>query len=330
MTVPRRKFAERDQATVGLVGLLVTALIVAGALSISSLNSVLSATDFTADFAETGGLQVGDDVRVSGLKVGEVANVELDGTHVSVEFTATDVVLGDRTTAAVKSDNALGRKFLAIDPAGSGDDSHIPRERTDPGYEVTAALGDLATATGEIDVEQMAEAFDSLGKVLADTPEEFRAALEGVSALSRTISARDEDLGELLKRTSSLSKVLADRTLEITSIFSNGSLIFHEISLRRELIRQLLLDVAGMTQQLRGFVRDHKVTLAPALREIRGVATILKDYRHALDYALTNLGSYISGLGEAVGSGPFFQAYVQNLTAPTTLTPVLGDIMDGS
>lgn len=323
-----RKLSERDQRRVGLVGLMVTALLVAGALSVSSVSAALTTTDFTADLAETGGLQEGDDVRVSGLKVGEVTDVGLAGDHVAVDFTA-DVVLGDRSTAVVKSDNALGRKYLAIVPAGRGEADHIPVERTDPGYAVTTALGDLATSTGDLDVAQMSKAFDSLSNVLGQTPEEFRSALEGVSALSTAISTRDEELGALLKRTSSLSKVLADRSVEITSIFANGSLLLQELALRRQIVRQMLIDVRAMSVQLQGLVRENAGTLPTALREIKTLAGTLKDYRYTLDYALTNLGPYISGLGEAVGSGPFFQAYVQNITAPTTLVPVLSDIMDG-
>ena len=59
------------------------------------------------EFAEVGGLTSGDDVIVSGLKVGEVTRASIDGGHVLVEFDLMDrdVTLGSQTEA--------NRKMLA-------------------------------------------------------------------------------------------------------------------------------------------------------------------------------------------------------------------------
>jgi len=321
---------ERNQVMVGLIGLVLVVIAGALALGFTQLRSLIEDTHYRALFAESGGLLPGDDVRVSGVDVGKVDSVELADDHVEVEFAAHDLTLGDATTATIKTDNALGRKFLAIVPSGSGAEETIPLDRTDSGYAVTTALADLTTRTGRIDVDQAADAMESLSEVMDQTPEEFRMMVKGVSALSRTISARDAELGELLEHTSSLSGVLAERNEEITSILRNGSLLFDELARRREVIHALLENVDRATQQLNGLIEDNKDNLRPSLIELRDTARLLKRNRHTLDYALTNLGSFIRGLGEAVGSGPFFQAYLQNLTAPTTLSPILSDILDGT
>lgn len=320
---------ERNQFRVGVIGLLVVAALVAAAINFSNLRSLLNDTSYQAELAETGGLQKGDEVRVSGVRVGTVESVDLAEDHVVVGFAASDLQIGDKTTAAVKSDNALGRKFLSIDPGGDGDEEIIPLDRTDSGYAVTTALGDLTNATSRIDVKQMSASFDALSEVLEQTPKEFRSTLSGVSALSRTISTRDAELRELLGHASSLSALLAQRNEEITSILGNGSLLFAELDRRREVIDGLLHNVVAATEQLRGFVADNGDSLHPALTELKGVASLLKRYRGTLEFALTNLHAFVSGLGEAVGSGPFFQAYVQNMTAPASLTPVLSGIIDG-
>lgn len=325
----RRPMRAHNQVRVGFVGLMTVALLVALALNFGSVRSLLNDTSYEAALAETGGLQKGDDVRVAGVKVGTVESVELDGSHVSVEFAAARLTMGSATTATVKSDNALGRKFLAIVPGGTGEEDTIPLERTDPGYAVTTALGDLTTTTSRIDVDQMAASMDALSEILERTPEEFRSSLAGVSALSQTISSRDAELQELFDRTSSLSAVLAERNRQITSILANGSLLFAELERRQQVIHSLLANVRAATTQIHRIVAENDGTLKPALTELRGVAKLLEKYRGTLEFALTNLSSYISGLGEAVGSGPFYQAYVQNVTAPTTLAPTLSGIAAG-
>ena len=312
----RKDFNEMDLGTIGLVGLVLTGLLLAGALNIGKVLDLVSNTTYTADLAEAGGLRSGDDVRVAGIKVGRVKDVELMDDHVEVSFGLEGVELGDETLAIVKSDNALGSKFLAIEPAGEGDEHHVPQERTDAGFAVNEELGDLTTVTAEIDEDRLAESFASVSAVLDQTPEEFRAALEGVGELSNTLSSRDADLARLLRKASSVSEILADRNKDITQIVSDGSLLFDELTRRREILGDLLRNVQRATEQLVGLARDNKFSLKPALTELKQSAELLSDY---LKVALETTGGYIRSLGESVAGGPFFQAYVANLGSPEDL-----------
>ncbi|AQA24134.1 mce related family protein [Rhodococcus sp. MTM3W5.2] len=76
---------------------------------------------YTAHFADAGGLMTGDDVTVSGVNVGTVDKVDLDGPQVLVTFTVQDgIALGDETSAAVKTNTILGRKSLKVTPRAAG------------------------------------------------------------------------------------------------------------------------------------------------------------------------------------------------------------------
>lgn len=78
----------------------------------------------SADFSNIGGLKVGDDVEVSGVKVGQVADIQLDPkTYLaSVTMEVRDnVALPDDTTALISSQSLLGGKYLSLEPGGSAD-----------------------------------------------------------------------------------------------------------------------------------------------------------------------------------------------------------------
>src|SRR3546814_6088863 len=105
-----------------------------------------------------------------------------------LEFTVEESDLGRKSAAAIKSDNALGRKYLQVVPAGEGRLEKIPLERTTSPYGVTEALGDLSANTAEIDVDQLEKSLTSLTTMFTDTPDEFRQALQGVARLSTSIS----------------------------------------------------------------------------------------------------------------------------------------------
>lgn len=315
----RRAFSEMDQGLIGLVGLVLTALLLAGALNIGKVLSMVGESARTAEFSDSGGLRSGDDVRIAGIKVGTVTAVDLADEDVIVTFRVGNVDLGERSRALVKSNNALGSKFLAIEPAGSGDTTNIPRSRTDSGYSANAELGNLTHATGQIDARQLARSMESLSEVMAETPQEFRKALAGVSALSTTISSRDQDLAALLSKASRVSRVLARRSGDITAIVAEGSRLFQELAVRRQILRKLLHDVTEATDQLHGLVADNKNTLQPSLTQLDEAARLLKRYEGTLDFALKNLAPYVRSLGESVASGPFFNAYIANLTSPEDL-----------
>jgi phospholipid/cholesterol/gamma-HCH transport system substrate-binding protein len=314
-----KAFSEMDLGPIGLVGLVLTVVLLAGALNIGKVLSLLGQTTYTAELAEAGGIRSGDDVRIAGLKVGKVKDIELMDDRVQVTFGLEDVDLGDQTRVIVKSDNALGSKFLAVEPAGEGNVDAIPLERTDSGYAVNEELGELTKSTSRIDAQQLAESFSAISSVLSETPEEFKSALKGVSALSQTLSSRDEELATVLRKASSVSQVLADRNQEVTSILSDGSKLFGELAARREILGELLLNVRRATDQMVGLVNDNQTSLKPALTELRQAAKLLTEYRDTLDFGLKNLGRYVRSLGDSVASGPFFQAYVANVASPEDL-----------
>ena len=75
-------------------------------------------------------------MRVSGLSVGRVSSVKLDGTKVLVNFTVDDdVALGNRTEASIKTETVLGTKMLEITPRGDG-----KLQGADPGRAHSRAL----------------------------------------------------------------------------------------------------------------------------------------------------------------------------------------------
>jgi phospholipid/cholesterol/gamma-HCH transport system substrate-binding protein len=78
----------------------------------------------SADFSGIGGLAVGDDVQISGVKVGSIASVTLDSrtylAHVVMSIKP-DVKLSDDTTASISSKSLLGGLYLSLEPGSSED-----------------------------------------------------------------------------------------------------------------------------------------------------------------------------------------------------------------
>ncbi len=77
---------------------------------------------YYAEFSEAGGLKINDEVRVAGVRVGQVEDITLDEGHVLVEFRIDrDTELGDDTGASIRVKTLLGAMYLALEPAGAGE-----------------------------------------------------------------------------------------------------------------------------------------------------------------------------------------------------------------
>lgn len=80
--------------------------------------------EIVADFSSVGGLRAGDEVQISGVKVGQVARVELDGKAYLARVVMTvdnAVKLPSDTAATITSASLLGGKTLSLIPGGAED-----------------------------------------------------------------------------------------------------------------------------------------------------------------------------------------------------------------
>ena len=167
-----KPLAERNRFAVGLVGIAVLVAVVVAAFSYDKIPFVKGTSDYSAYFAEAGGIKPGSDVRVSGMSVGRVSDVQLEGTKVLVDFTVRNgVELGDRTEAAIKAETVLGTKMLEITPRGDGElTGTIPLERTKSPYDLPTALGDLTTTISALDTTQLSSVAHHVGGHLLRHP----------------------------------------------------------------------------------------------------------------------------------------------------------------
>ena len=165
---------------------LIAAIVLVG-LQYDRLPFFDSGTDYSAYFAEAGGLRSGAAVQVSGFRVGEVSSIELDGPRVLITFEVDKSVhLGERTEAAIKTKSLLGAKILEITPRGDGQLSEaIPLERTTPPYQLPDALGDLSATVSGLNTTAVSDALATLSQTFQDTPPELKVAVEGVARFSR-------------------------------------------------------------------------------------------------------------------------------------------------
>ncbi len=310
-----KPLSQRSPVLIGVMGTVIVTCVVIAAFEYNKLPFINNYKDYSAYFSEAGGTKPGSTVRVSGMGVGRVSDVRLEGTKVRVGFTVRkNIELGDRTEAAIKTETILGAKMLELTSRGEGKLSGtIPLERTSSPYDLPDALGDLTTTISGLDTTQLSSALTTLANTFKETPPDLRPALQGVARFSETLNGRDAQLRSLLGNANKVSGVLGRRSQQIASLVVDSNALLAALLNERDSLDALMNNLTAVSHQISGLVNDNRTQLKPALDKLNGVLEILDNRKQDLQATLPKLKRYAMSFGEVLGSGPFFKAYVANL-----------------
>lgn len=310
-----KPFRERNHTTIGFVGIALVVAMMVGAFRADRLPIVGAGDVYMADFTEVGQLHPGSEVRVAGVTVGKVRDIELVNGKARVTFKIDKgTPLGSSTGAEVKTRTLLGAQYLGLHPAGSGELTKggvIPASRTIAPYNIVDAFSDLSRTTDEIDLPQVSEALTALADIAAESPKEFRGAIKGVSDLSANLAARDEQINTLLVNLRRVSKVLNDEGPDLVRLFEDASELFDAIAERRQTVHRLLVNTEAVSAALIEFVHATEDELAPVLRKLELVTDMLRRNEASLDEALRIYPNFAHGFANTLAVGPWWDIFVK-------------------
>ncbi|MBE6451450.1 MAG: outer membrane lipid asymmetry maintenance protein MlaD [Alphaproteobacteria bacterium] len=111
------------ETIMGIVVLIVAVFFLFFAYRVSDLQ-VVKGYELSAKFLKVGGISVGSDVRINGIKVGTVIEQKLNPDDYMVDLTlsiASDIKLPNDSVVAIVGDGLMGNKFIKIEPGKSSD-----------------------------------------------------------------------------------------------------------------------------------------------------------------------------------------------------------------
>lgn len=315
---------ERKRVLSGAIGLTVVGGMLVAGLSVSQLAGLFGKADYEVEFAHAAGLKEGDPVRVSGVKVGSVERISLDGTVVAVRVQLDDDVrLGDRTTAALKVETLLGTEYVSLDSAG--DDrlpagGRVPVERTTTPFSLQEAVGGLAERVEAIDTARLAESFQVVSQALDAAGPELRPAVDGVARLSTSIASRDAQLRELLVHSREVTGVLADRSERLVQLVRDAGTFLAVLESRRQALETLLVSSEQLADELIATVQQTRGDLAPALESLQTTVATLRQNKGDLEESVRLYAPLLRYYTTVLGHGRWFDAALYGLT-PQLLPP---------
>jgi phospholipid/cholesterol/gamma-HCH transport system substrate-binding protein len=321
------KYRAASLVRAGFMGVVLAILIIAVGLQPERILSYATSLQYKALFSEAGGIIVGNDVTLSGIKVGAVTDVSLDNGDALVAFTINGkYALGSETTAHIKTGTLLGERVLSLESSGSGKldrTEAIPVSRTSSPYSLSDAVGELTENTAGTDTGQLNQSLDTLSTTLDQIAPRLGPTFDGLSRVSRSLNSRNETLADLLKAASDVTGILSERSQQVNSLILNANDLLAVLVERRQAVVDLLANTSAVSKQLVGLVADNEAELAPTLERLNKVNEVLVRNRDNLAKAIPGAAKYQTTLSEAVSSGAYYTAYVPNFNPGGLIQPFL-------
>lgn len=312
---------DRNQAMVALVGTALVAALVLLSANLGRLPFVHPTSTYHAEFANADGLKSGDDVRVQGITVGEVTRVAVDGDRVRADFTVKrGLALGAASSASIEVATVLGSLFLQIESSGPGTlrpGGTIPLARTTVPFTLVEALGEFGSFSGRTDLPTLQRSLRELAATVEGiAPDDAKAALRGLSRVSRTIADKREEISRVLAAADTVATTLNRNSAALVGLLDDGDRFLRLLQQRQAVIAQLLKDTAALGAEVSELIRRNGAQLSGLLDNLTTVTATLSSQGAALRRAITVLGQFSVNFSNATGSGPWL-----DLLTPLVVTP---------
>lgn len=307
----------------GLMGVIILIIVIGVGQSFASVPMLFAQPTYYAEFADTGGLNSGDKVRIAGVDVGTVQSMEIDGDRVVIGYSLGGTQIGTESRAAIRTDTILGRRNIEIEPRGDDvlpPSGVLPLGQTTTPYQIYDAFYDLSNSAAGWDTQTVKESLNVLSETIDQTYPHLSAALDGVARFSDTIGKRDDQIKALLANANKVAGVLGNRSGQINALLVNAQTLLEAVNERNYAVGQLLERVSGFSAQVRGLIDDNP-NLNRVLEQLRVLSDILNARKMDLADSLSSLSKFMVSLGEALASGPYFKVMLANLAPYWILQP---------
>jgi virulence factor Mce-like protein len=252
----------------------------------------------TAYFERATGIYEGSEVRVLGVKIGEVTEVTPIGRSVRVEMTyeAERRIPADAQAVIVVS-SLVADRYIQFTPVYRGgpalaDGATLAIDRTAVPVELdeaNAAINNLAKALGP----SGANAEGSLSRLLsvgATTLEgqgdDIRQTLGNISAVTTVLAENRGNAAATIRNLDKLVRAIAASDRQIRSFTRDLASVSRQLNAEKDELRAALRNLAIALRQVASFVKENKSEISANVRGLADVTGVLVRQKRALEQFL--------------------------------------------
>jgi len=297
-----------------LVTIAATALLAATIVNVS----LTSKETYHAVFTDVTGLETGDDIRVAGVRVGEVEGIRIkDRALAEVTFTVSaERPLLAGTRAVVRYRNLVGQRYIAL-TEGPGDGTTrlrpggtIPLSRTRPALDLNALLNGfkpLFAALSPSDVNQLAT---EIVRTLQGEGGTVNSLLAHTASVTSTLADRDKLIGSVIDNLNAVLGTLDKRGSRFSGLLTQLRRVVSGLSADRKPIGESLVSIGDLTDVTSGLLKDARPPLKDDIAGIGDLTGTLNKNENTVEGVLKRLPNKLEKLTGTASYGSWFNFYL--------------------
>lgn len=272
---------------------------------------------YKAEFVDATGVVPGDDVRVAGVKVGSVTDVEIvDRTRALVSFDVdSDVPVTLSTNAAIRYRNLVGQRYISLsqgvgDTTALEEDAVIDVRNTSPALDLTVLFNGfkpLFQALSPADINQLSfeivQVFQGEGGTL-------ESLLANTASVTQTLADRDEVITDLIVNLDDVLDRVADRDDELSDLIISFKQLVRGLRQDRGPILDSLEQISALSEETAALVTGIRQPFVNDIKQLRRFTDNVNRNKGELDRALQVLPIKLEKVGRTAIYGSYFNFYL--------------------
>ncbi|KAA1416371.1 MCE family protein [Nocardioides humilatus] len=291
---------------------------------------------YKAIFTNASTLKKGDDVRVAGVSVGEVKNVEhYERSMALVEFRIdADIELTTSSTAEIRFLNLVGARYLALEQGHNADAAApmkegdtIPVQHTSPSLDLTVLFDGFKPLFQALTPDQVNELSLNLVQVLQGEGGTVRGLLEHTASLTTALADRDQLIGQVVTNLSETLDTVSKRREQLSDLVIELKDWMTDLAKDRETIGGSLDNISDLTVTVADLLHRGRPLLKRDISALHDLAALLNDpdQRAEVVDLLDRMPEVMSDQIRTGTYGSWYQYYVCGASVKLDL-PALGNI----
>ena len=309
------------KTSVDLVKLLVFVVVTSLATAVLVVTignlSFADSREYQAEFTDATGVNKGDDIRVAGVRVGTVDEVEIiERSRALVSFTVDQrTSVNGGTFASIRYRNLVGQRYISLTqevgdtqrlPAGTT----IPVSRTRPALDLTVLFNGFKPLFQALSPEDVNKLSFELIQVFQGEGGTLEGLLAHTASVTSTLADRDEVIGDLSDNLSLVLDHVADRDKQLTRLIQSFRTLVGGLKQDRNAILGSLEDVSALSVETASLIDGIREPFVRDIKQLRTVAGNIDKNKAELDRALQVLPIKLDKVGRTAIYGSFFNFYL--------------------
>ncbi|MGW1771187.1 MCE family protein [Streptomyces sp. NPDC002104] len=287
MTRPGRPF---------VIGLAIVVLAACGLVAVRVLGS--DGTRVTAYFDRAVGVYAGSDLRILGVRVGEVESVEPEGTKVRVRLHLDDGVrVAADARAVIVAPSIVADRYVQLTPAYSSgpalaDGARLAasRNRTpveiDQLYASITELGKALGPDGANSTGALSGLLDTGAANLKDNGDAIGTSIREFGKAAKTLDGSSGDLFTTLSQLQTFTTMLKDKDTDVRTAQERLDDVVTFFADNKDDLAGALTELGKALAQVKTFIRDNRAGLKQNVDRLVPLTQTLVDQRASLAEAL--------------------------------------------